>query len=119
MYTRFFRSIIMILIVMITTSMVVSAKPPTPPSPEDIELPVGVKEKIKTKAQLSNEETGEIIFLTPKLVRYQRDLTGLTTISYEVGIPSDSFEESQYWCQHNEIVAPIRCTRSVQKLQWM
>lgn len=87
----------MILVMMITTTMVVSAKQPSPPSPEDpleIQLPAGIKEKIKTKVNLTNEKTGEIILLNPKLVRYQRDITGLTEISYEVGIPSISLEES-------------------------
>ncbi len=73
MYNPFFRSIVLVLVVMIVTTMVVTAKPPMPPSPEEIELPTGIKEKIKTTVKLTNQEKEKSFYLTPKVIRFQRD----------------------------------------------
>ena len=87
------------LTMMLISTAVVNAKPPTP----SIELPQEVQEQVNTHVQLKNNETGEVITLNPQLLEFKpAQFPGdLNVIAYEVGIPAHYLginqEETNLW----------------------
>lgn len=88
-------SIVIVIIFIVTSSIPVNAqiaKSNSSDFDDQVTLPNKIEEKIMTKVKLTNQETGDVIFLVPKLVNFQQYPSGLTILNYEVGIPIDLFE---------------------------
>jgi hypothetical protein len=94
MYKKIVASMVLVVLLMVVTS-IFSPVITTASSGTEINLPADLQQKVKTTVKIMNQETGESIYLNPELVSFSRDSNGQTKISYEVGIPSEVFSESQ------------------------